>query len=894
MKLMLKLVPILLLLGALGGGMYLSQRRQETRREAYFAGVSALFLPDARTVGVGEEFVSTMKLSSADKYVEGVDVKVKYDAAVLEVVRVEMAGDLGFTEVVNNKSTAGRIDWSGVDMRTDTAALKKGVFDVLKITFKGKSVGVAEVDLDSAAGNMVTGRNPGSDDVQFSITSTKARYTVGGGTTTITPTPRLSRSGITGAWMDDTFLFGVVSKDRYWNLNRAVGTSTYDQWTGSGKFADLAPTHVWKQMQKIDNKYAWEFPEGITAAWVNHNEMFGLISKDKFWNLDRRTGSPTRNQWSSFGKFADLPATNIWKQAPRVGGLYPWEGDGITGGWYSNDLLGVVSRDKYWTLNVRTNVWIASGYARDLAADHIWKQMPKQDNKYPWEFPEGITSGWTDRSGRFSLVSGDYYWTLSPAPNRTWSAGRFSQLDTTNVWGRVPLVEGYTPWGQYRGGTVTPTPTSVTVTPTGGLPTGGPKTCVMSVTGMGTSRTARVNGNGPTGSNSNVRYWLERADGTPVTGTSLGLGATRAYTGGGRTYNYLYLGSCSSVNAASCEVSITVNNLPAGDYFYHCDVIVPTASGSSCSGNPWCNYSVAYGYPGGDTCTGFAKCGTNDVGRMTVLAGVIPTLTPTLTPTPTSVIPTGGIPTNTPYPTIPMGTGSVDMRLIPSRRMGAKVGEDLTFYFNLTSGGNGISMIKADILIDPMKADIKEVSVNRNYFEQARGDSYTVQYFRRTGVVNFYLVSQKTGSELYRGVPVGNDTMDSIAKIVVTPKRPGSLEATFINRAGNEADVNGIDGQGRSTRFTVRSMTNGVALISEAGGCRVCSGTARKTSGDANCDGVVDGLDFEIWRNESYDQGGADNDNANWNANFNCPLDQKVDGLDFEIWRPAALDGTLN
>ncbi len=52
-----------------------------------------------------------------------------------------------------------------------------------------------------------------------------------------------------------------------------------------------------------------------------------------------------------------------------------------------------------------------------------------------------------------------------------------------------------------------------------------------------------------------------------------------------------------------------------------------------------------------------------------------------------------------------------------------------------------------------------------------------------------------------------------------------------------------------------------------------------KSKGDANCDGNVDFIDFEIWRNEFM---GEDTKTV---ANFNYTEDQKVDFIDFEIWR---------
>ena len=59
-----------------------------------------------------------------------------------------------------------------------------------------------------------------------------------------------------------------------------------------------------------------------------------------------------------------------------------------------------------------------------------------------------------------------------------------------------------------------------------------------------------------------------------------------------------------------------------------------------------------------------------------------------------------------------------------------------------------------------------------------------------------------------------------------------------------------------------------------------------KSKGDANCDGNVDFIDFEIWRNEFMGE------DTKTDANFNYADDQKVDFIDFEIWRQGYLEET--
>ncbi len=59
-----------------------------------------------------------------------------------------------------------------------------------------------------------------------------------------------------------------------------------------------------------------------------------------------------------------------------------------------------------------------------------------------------------------------------------------------------------------------------------------------------------------------------------------------------------------------------------------------------------------------------------------------------------------------------------------------------------------------------------------------------------------------------------------------------------------------------------------------------------KSKGDANCDGKVDFIDFEIWRNEFMGE------DTKTDANFNYNSDQKVDFIDYEIWRQSYVEQT--
>ena len=66
----------------------------------------------------------------------------------------------------------------------------------------------------------------------------------------------------------------------------------------------------------------------------------------------------------------------------------------------------------------------------------------------------------------------------------------------------------------------------------------------------------------------------------------------------------------------------------------------------------------------------------------------------------------------------------------------------------------------------------------------------------------------------------------------------------------------------------------------------VTAGCTAKQHGDANCDGLVDTADLDIWKREYYIP-----DKMMRLQSFNADFtgDMKVDLIDFEIWRQSAI-----
>lgn len=193
----------------------------------------------------------------------------------------------------------------------------------------------------------------------------------------------------------------------------------------------------------------------------------------------------------------------------------------------------------------------------------------------------------------------------------------------------------YLKWQMYRNqylggglfGSVCSTPVTVTTMVN-------PKTCSIELSASsvsaGTPVTATFTGRGNQPAREDTRLWIERSDGSRISPAPGG-----EYTSSSRYFYQLF--TCRTNQSSSCRDSYGVA-LPAGNYYFHCDL--PTDP-RKCSGNPFCN---GMGELGGQSCSGWETCSVNDAKALTVTAALTPT--PTATPTPTSV------PTSTPTPTL--------------------------------------------------------------------------------------------------------------------------------------------------------------------------------------------------------------------------------------------------
>jgi hypothetical protein len=197
------------------------------------------------------------------------------------------------------------------------------------------------------------------------------------------------------------------------------------------------------------------------------------------------------------------------------------------------------------------------------------------------------------------------------------------------------------------------------------------------------------------------------------------------------------------------------------------------------------------------------------------------------------------------------------------------VGEEISASIDVSSNGLKVSAANFQIIY------------NTDYFEfvdiipTAGASVLKKEVDRTTGKVTFYTSWSVPADKL--------SVSPRVAELRLKAKMKGI--GTFFFDKSYPTEVSGLDSSGKSVGFVVgvSSLTPSVQ-IGEVMKCAACvSGLARST-GNANCDGAVNSVDFEIWRSEMFDKGGlVGTTSSTWQADFNC--DQKVSGTDFEIWR---------
>jgi hypothetical protein len=176
--------------------------------------------------------------------------------------------------------------------------------------------------------------------------------------------------GITATWTmpsENHRYLRIVSKNRFYRYDYQTGA----WYNGPNPFTD--PKNYWLKAPPINGLRPWE-GEGITAAWVQSDNLLRIVSRNRFYRYNFAA-----RRWDFARAFPF--ANNLWNQAPLnndIDRAKPWDGAGFTAAWVKDGrFLQIKSRDKYWEIDLVANKWTPShGNYRDLPMSNIWKSAP--------------------------------------------------------------------------------------------------------------------------------------------------------------------------------------------------------------------------------------------------------------------------------------------------------------------------------------------------------------------------------------------------------------------------------------------------------------------------------------------------------------------------------------
>jgi hypothetical protein len=214
---------------------------------------------------------------------------------------------------------------------------------------------------------------------------------------------------------------------------------------------------------------------------------------------------------------------------------------------------------------------------------------------------------------------------------------------------------------------------------------------------------------------------------------------------------------------------------------------------------------------------------------------------------------------------VPSNMGTYQMQFSSEK---VAVGEEvwLNVAAEAMNNTNKISATKVKIKYFAENFDVLDIQ------PEGRGTELLKEVDKTAGTITLYYTWNLPADRLFNRYTVAN--------IKMKPKKAGTFMVTFDRTYSNE--MSGIDSNGKSISYQL-NMNDPKDLVVSAIACGCTNGKAKAT-GDANCDGNVNSIDFEIWRNEMFDQGGLfGTTKSTWQSDYNC--DQKVSGVDFEIWR---------
>jgi len=201
------LIILGMLLITMAGGIYLVGKVADTRKGAAYAGVSVGFIPNTKTLSVGETLTATMIINSNQEKLSGVDINIRYDKSKLRVLssRIVTTQTPGIGEnnalfinesdvltlTKNESENSGYINLAGISMEEDVTKMASGVVQLLKIDLEAIAAGEAHLGLWQQDSNTIVGHNVNGNDKGLSITDySEGIYLINEPIVpTLTPTP---------------------------------------------------------------------------------------------------------------------------------------------------------------------------------------------------------------------------------------------------------------------------------------------------------------------------------------------------------------------------------------------------------------------------------------------------------------------------------------------------------------------------------------------------------------------------------------------------------------------------------------------------------------------------------------------------------------------------------
>lgn len=260
--------------------------------------------------------------------------------------------------------------------------------------------------------------------------------------------------GVTGAYIDTVSnRLKIISKEGIWT--REVGEGNWDA-DGYKKIVNSVwwyNPNVPNYPPKVGGRYPWEGP-GVTAIYHDPLAPEGgdlkIISKDRIWTRKIASGG-----WIDGGQRM-LEDSQWWYHdnqncnpdhdpncypTPKVDGLLPWEGVGITGTYVDpgTNLLKIFSGNRLYTKDLRGPKWHTAGHVSESS---WWNtNVPKVEDRLPWD-DKGITAVYVDPTdnNNLKIFSGDKLWSKSNNSSTYHWSGYVWQ---NSSWKNTPPILGY-------------------------------------------------------------------------------------------------------------------------------------------------------------------------------------------------------------------------------------------------------------------------------------------------------------------------------------------------------------------------------------------------------------------------------------------------------------------